>query len=162
MPGKFADSNIMLYLASADVRKSQVSDGLLRGEATCIVSVQVLNEITNVLRRKYRFSWDETRIFLDMIRSACEVVNFSFEDHMLGLDLAERYGFSIYDSMIVASALQVRLRHPLFRRHAAPPVDRRGANYRQPISLAGRLVQKIAATYPMRVAADDCIFMRLC
>lgn len=106
MPGRFADSNIVLYLASADVRKSQVSDGLLRADATCIVSVQVLNEITNVLRRKYRFSWDETRIFLDMIRSACEVVNFSIEDHMLGLDLAERYGFSIYDSMIVASALQ--------------------------------------------------------
>lgn len=106
MPGKFADSNIVLYLASADVRKSQVSDGLLRGDATCIVSVQVLNEITNVLRRKYRFSWDETRIFLDMVGSACEVVNFSIKDHTLGLDLAERYGFSIYDSMIVASALQ--------------------------------------------------------
>ena len=106
MSGRFADSNVVLYLVSADVRKAQISDGLLRTGSTCVVSVQVLNEITNVLRRKHRRSWDETRLFLDMVRNACEVVNFTIEDHARGLDLAEQYGFSIYDSMIVASALQ--------------------------------------------------------
>lgn len=106
MPGKFADSNIVLYLASADIRKSKISERLLRTDSICVISVQVLNEISNVLRRKHRFSWDETRMFLDIVGNVCEVVNFSIDDHALGLELAERYGFSIFDSMIVASALR--------------------------------------------------------
>jgi predicted nucleic acid-binding protein len=103
MPGKFVDSNIVLYLASADARKSRISDTLLR--AGCIASVQVLNEITNVLRRKHHFSWGEVRVFLTMVRTACEIVDFPIETHLLGLNIAERYGFSVYDAMIVASAL---------------------------------------------------------
>jgi predicted nucleic acid-binding protein len=104
MPGKFVDSNIVLYLASADKRKSEISDTLL--QAGCIASVQVLNEIANVLRRKYRFSWAEVRVFLEMFRAASAMVDLQVETHMLGLNVAERYGFSIYDSMIVAAALQ--------------------------------------------------------
>jgi predicted nucleic acid-binding protein len=104
MPGKFVDSNIVLYLASADKRKSEISDTLL--QAGCIASVQVLNEIANVLRRKYRFSWAEVRVFLEMFRAASAIVDLQVETHMLGLNVAERYGFSIYNSMIVAAALQ--------------------------------------------------------
>jgi predicted nucleic acid-binding protein len=104
MPGEFVDSNVVLYLASANTHKAQISDELLR--SGCIISVQVLNEVTNVLRRKYRFSWDDLRIFLAMIRNACEVQPILVETHHLGLNVAERYGFSIYDSMIVASAMQ--------------------------------------------------------
>jgi predicted nucleic acid-binding protein len=104
MPGKFVDSNIVLYLASADKRKSEISDTLL--QAGCIASVQVLNEIANVLRRKYRFSWAEVRVFLEMFRAASAIVDLQVETHLLGLNVAERYGFSIYNSMIVAAALQ--------------------------------------------------------
>lgn len=103
MPGKFVDSNIVLYLASADARKSHISDALLR--AGCIASVQVLNEITKVLRRKHYFSWGEVRAFLAMVRAACEIVDFPIETHLLGLNIAERHGFSVYDAMIIASAL---------------------------------------------------------
>ena len=104
MPGKFVDSNVVLYLASADKNKADISDALLR--TGCVISVQVLNEIANVLRRKYRFSWNEVRTFLAMVRSACEIVPIPIETHELGLNIAERYGFSVYDSMIVASAMQ--------------------------------------------------------
>jgi predicted nucleic acid-binding protein len=103
MPGKFVDSNIVLYLASDDRRKAETSHVLL--QAGCVVSVQVLNEITNVLRRKHRFTWQEVRVFLAMVRNVCEIVDVQIETHLLGLNIAERYGFSIYDAMIVASAL---------------------------------------------------------
>jgi predicted nucleic acid-binding protein len=104
MPGSFADSNIVLYLASADQRKSAISEDLLG--TGCTVSVQVLNEIANVLLRKHRFTWAEVKEFLDKVRIACDVVAVSIETHELGLNIAERYGYSIYDSMIVAAALQ--------------------------------------------------------
>jgi predicted nucleic acid-binding protein len=54
MPGSFADSNVVLYMASADQRKSSIGEHVLG--TGCTVSVQVLNAIANVLRRKHRFT----------------------------------------------------------------------------------------------------------
>ena len=42
---------------------------------------------------------------LDPIRHVCGVEPVTLETHLRGLELAQRYGFSIYDSMIVAAAL---------------------------------------------------------
>jgi predicted nucleic acid-binding protein len=70
-----------------------------------VISVQVLNEITNVARRKMGLSWTETRAFLSMIRGLLPVQPLTIEIHETGLALAERYRLSIYDAMIAASAL---------------------------------------------------------
>jgi len=69
------------------------------------ISVQVLNELANVSRRKMRMSWADTHALLDLLRGLLTVHPFGLETHEAGLRLAERYGFSIYDAMIVASAL---------------------------------------------------------
>jgi len=52
-----------------------------------------------------RLSWAETREFLSMIRSLLNVHPLTAEVHEAGLSLAERHGLSVYDAMIVASAL---------------------------------------------------------
>lgn len=70
-----------------------------------VISVQVLNEVANVARRKMRLSWPETRAFLTAVRSLLEVRPVTIEVHETGLELAERYGLSPYDAMIAASAL---------------------------------------------------------
>ena len=67
--------------------------------------MQVLNELTNVARRKMQMSWAETHAFLNMVRGLLTVHPLTLEVHETGLRLAERYGFSTYDSMIAASAL---------------------------------------------------------
>ena len=67
--------------------------------------MQVLNEITNVARRKMKMSWPDTHTFLNTLRSLLTVHPLTVEIHETGLRLAERYGFSIYDAMIAASAL---------------------------------------------------------
>ncbi len=67
--------------------------------------MQVLNEITHVARRKMRLSWPETLALLATLRSLLEVEAVTVDTHETGLALAERYGFSTYDAMIVASAL---------------------------------------------------------
>ena len=66
MPGRFFDTNILLYLLSDDGAKADIAEGLLRDGGT--VSVQVLNEIANVTQRKFRMSWSQTDEFLLMIR----------------------------------------------------------------------------------------------
>ena len=104
MPGNFFDTNVLVYLASRDpVKADRVEEIVERGGT---VSVQVLNELSNVARRKMRLSWSETRNFLSKIRYLLEVQSITIEVHDIGLGLAERHGLSVYDAMIVASALE--------------------------------------------------------
>jgi predicted nucleic acid-binding protein len=103
MAGSFIDTNILIYLASGDPAKADRAEAIVRQGGA--ISVQVLNEVTNVARRKMHLSWTETHQFLSMIRTLLTVHALSGEVHEEGVSLAERHGFSIYDAMIVASAL---------------------------------------------------------
>jgi predicted nucleic acid-binding protein len=51
-----------------------------------------------------RLSWPETRSFVSAIRGLLTVQPLTVETHEDGLRIAERYGLSIYDAMIVAAA----------------------------------------------------------
>jgi predicted nucleic acid-binding protein len=103
MPGSFFDTNVLLYVASGDPAKADRAEKLIGAGGT--ISVQVLNEITNVARRKMGLSWIETRAFLSMLRGLLLVQPLTIEIHETGLALAERHGLSIYDAMIAASAV---------------------------------------------------------
>jgi predicted nucleic acid-binding protein len=71
MPGSFFDTNILIYLASGDTTKADEAEKRLAAGGS--ISVQVLNEITNVARRKMRLSWPETHAFLTAIRALLPV-----------------------------------------------------------------------------------------
>ena len=103
MPGNFFDSNVLLYIASGDPEKADRAETLISKGG--IISVQVLNEITNVARRKMMMSWTETRAFLSLMRGLLPAWPVTIDVHETALGLAERYGLSIYDAMIAASAL---------------------------------------------------------
>ncbi|MER8829030.1 PIN domain-containing protein [Mesorhizobium sp. M0938] len=103
MPGSFFDTNVLVYIASGDpVKADQAEMAIAAGGA---ISVQVLNELSNVARRKMRLSWIDTHMFLSTLRGLLTVHPLTVETHETGLALAERYSFSIYDAMIAAAAL---------------------------------------------------------
>lgn len=102
-PKTFIDTDILLYLLSADKDRADLAEALLR--AGGLISVQVLNEMANVARRKLAMSWTESNEVLALIRSVCPVAPLTIETHERGMLVAERYGISIYDAMIVAAAL---------------------------------------------------------
>jgi predicted nucleic acid-binding protein len=103
MPASFFDTNVLVYLASGDAAKADRAESAIAAGGS--ISVQVLNELANVARRKMRMSWDDTHAFLNTLRGLLTVHLITIETHETGLRLAERYGLSIYDSMIAASAL---------------------------------------------------------
>lgn len=103
MPGSFLDSNVILYLASGQESKADRAEELVASGGT--ISVQVLNEIANVSRRKMGMSWVEARNFLSIVRALLRVEPVTIEMHEVGIDLAERYGLSVYDAMIASAAL---------------------------------------------------------
>jgi len=101
----FFDTNVLLYLLSADATKADLAEELLKDRGG-IVSVQVLNEFVNVATLKLAMSFAEVREILSTLRTLCVVKPLEIETHELGLELAERYRYSIYDSMILAAALR--------------------------------------------------------
>lgn len=103
MPGNFFDTNILVYLASDDAAKADRAEAIVREGGT--ISVQVLNEVANVARRKMQLTWQETRGFLSSLRELLTVQAVTIDTHELGLALAERHRLGIYDALIAASAL---------------------------------------------------------
>jgi predicted nucleic acid-binding protein len=102
MSGDFFDTNIILYLLDDGVKCDQAEALLAQGGT---ISVQVLNEAMVNCLRKARMSQDEAQEFLQGIRQLCQVRDLDLRTHDVGLALQARYGFSVYDSMIVAAAL---------------------------------------------------------
>jgi predicted nucleic acid-binding protein len=103
MPGSFFDSNVLVTIASGDPAKANRAETTIAAGGA--ISVQVLNELTNVARRKMQMSWTDTHAFLNLVRGLLTVHSLTLETHDTGLALAERYGLSTYDAMIAASAL---------------------------------------------------------
>lgn len=99
----FFDTNVVLYLLSGDAAKADRAEELLAAGGT--VSVQVLNEFVAVASRKLRMSWIEIREVLAQVRAICMVEPITSETHERALKVAERYGLSIYDALIVSAAL---------------------------------------------------------
>jgi predicted nucleic acid-binding protein len=103
MPGSFLDSNVILYLASKQQAKADRAEELVNNGGT--ISVQVLNEIASVSRRKMGMSWPETRNFLSIVRALLNVESVTIETHEAGIALAERYHLSVYGGLIASAAL---------------------------------------------------------
>ena len=103
MPGSFFDTNVLLSLVLNDAARAQRVKELLAVGGN--ISVQVLNEAANVLRRKRRLSWPQIGTFLSTLRDLLQVRPLDIATHDTGLALVQRFGFSIYDGMIVAAAL---------------------------------------------------------
>lgn len=99
----FFDTNVPLYLLTADDGRAQRAEDLLAGGG--VISVQVLNEFVAVARRKHRAPWSRVTDTLDVLRRICRVEPLTVPVHDRALALAQRHGLPVYDAMIAASAL---------------------------------------------------------
>lgn len=100
----FFDSNVPLYLIAAHTAKRDRAKAVIAGGG--VISTQVLNEFAAVASRKYHIAWPVIRDVLSTIKAICRVDPLTIEVHDRGVALAERYRFDIYDSLIIAAALQ--------------------------------------------------------
>ncbi len=100
----FLDSNVVLYLLSADARKADKAEALL-AQQPCI-SVQVLNEVTSVCRRKLGMPWPEVQDLLLAVKASCTVLPLTVDTHAHAVSIAQQHQLSFYDAHIVAAAIQ--------------------------------------------------------
>jgi predicted nucleic acid-binding protein len=101
----FLDTNVLIYaVAKNDPRAAQAEALLASGG---ILSVQSLNEFASVARRKLSMSWKEVRELLDAICILCpDPVSISLDTHKAAVTIAEKYGYGIYDALLISAALE--------------------------------------------------------
>lgn len=107
----FLDTNILVYsFDSTSPSKRQVAENLIKNahkENGCI-SFQVIQEFLNVATRKFEVPLETTdaqNYLTKVLYPVCEV--FPSESlYFNTLEIMERWKFSFYDSMIIASAME--------------------------------------------------------
>ena|SRR5437867_11778925 len=99
----FFDTNVLVYLLSRDEAKANTTEELAERGGT--ISVQVLNELANVARRRLAMPWPEVIELTRQVQTLFSVVPLTVETHTRGLQVAKSYELSVYDSTIVAAAL---------------------------------------------------------
>jgi predicted nucleic acid-binding protein len=102
----FIDTNVLVYAYSNDdlSKKAQAAAALQTPDAW--LSTQVLTEFGNVYSRKLKVGWLQ-------VEAAIQQLSNDFSVHLNAVStishatrLAHRYGFSWFDSLIVAAALE--------------------------------------------------------
>lgn len=102
----FLDTNILVYAYStAEPEKREVARHLITSLLAWI-SVQVLNEYCNVARRKYPLLFERVSQTLDELADFLNIRELSFATTRQATRLSQKYGWSFYDSLIVAAALE--------------------------------------------------------
>jgi predicted nucleic acid-binding protein len=106
----FFDTNVLLYAlarqtgTTLDLRTDRAEEIMSRGG---MVSVQVLNEFVDVASRKMKRNWETIAEYLQLIEALCgQALPLTAETHATAVELSSRYGYRIYDSLILAAAMQ--------------------------------------------------------
>ena len=106
----FLDTNIFVYMLDQtdDAKRRRAEQLVRRGieAGTGRISYQVVQETLNVVTRRLGFSPSDSRTLLADVLAPLWTVHPSRELYERGLALRDRYGFSFYDSMIVAGAVE--------------------------------------------------------
>lgn len=104
MSVEFVDTNVVLYSLSDDVTKRRQALAILANQP--VLSLQVLNEAANIMRRKLGFDIPAIReVLLRWLRES-RLHPLATSTLLSALDVATRYGFSHYDGLIIAAALE--------------------------------------------------------
>ena len=102
----FLDSNILIYGYSNSEPAKQLIARQLIAENNSVISTQILQEVTNTVTRKFEFSFADAAVGIE---ECCQnnILHINTEDTIVqACGIAERYGFSLYDSLVISAALE--------------------------------------------------------
>jgi predicted nucleic acid-binding protein len=103
----FLDTNVLVYAYSRDDARTIAARQLLLDGG--VVGLQVLNEFVSVARSKLAMTWAEVQEAVEKIVILCPNPRpLNIETHLRALGLSRRYGLSIWDSLIIAAAVEAR------------------------------------------------------
>lgn len=99
----FVDTNIVLYTLGEDSNKKAIARAILAEYP--LLSTQVINEAINVCLRRFKFTKQQAYTFADAIMRRTNVQAVDEITIRKSAEIALRYQFSNWDSLIIAAAL---------------------------------------------------------
>jgi len=103
----FLDTNIIIYGYSEDEPDKQQCAVQCLQAGTPWISTQVLNETINTLRRKFQLDYAQVEAVVEELTQQLQVAIISTTTIQNALAIAQRYQYSYFDSLIIASALEM-------------------------------------------------------
>ncbi len=101
----FLDTNVLIYCYADTEPLKQSRARLVASLPNVVVSTQVLKELVSVLRKKFKQDWPSIKATLDEVTSNFEIYQNDTSAIKQACSIAERYGMSFYDSLILAAAI---------------------------------------------------------
>ena len=100
----FLDTNILIYSIGNIIPKKKISVDLIGKNA--VISTQIITESANVMYRKLNCGYSEIRSVTDRFAKEMNLDIITHQTVRTAFDIAEKYGYSYYDSQVIASALE--------------------------------------------------------
>jgi predicted nucleic acid-binding protein len=99
------DTNILIYaFGKQDDDRKQIAKEII---TKCnIISLQVVNETVYVLLKKFKFQHSEVDSVINFMRQNFIISDLNIRTLDQTIKISARYGFTFWDSMILASALE--------------------------------------------------------
>jgi predicted nucleic acid-binding protein len=99
----FVDTNMVLYALGKDERKKAIARAVLATQP--LLSSQVINESVNVCLRRFKFTREQAYRFAEVVMQKTSVLPVDESTIRKSAEIALRYQFSNWDSLIIAAAL---------------------------------------------------------
>jgi len=102
----FIDTNILVYIVKDNTGKAEIIATKILKKNNSFISIQVVNEFCNVALKKLNFSGANILFSINKFSEVFTIPEVKLSTIKKALQINEQYGYSFYDSAIIASALQ--------------------------------------------------------
>jgi predicted nucleic acid-binding protein len=103
----FVDSNLFIYsYTDVQLEKQAKARKIIEELPQVNISTQVLNEFVNTMLKKMKVPWDIISGNLQEIIENSQVKIISTQTVLKACDIARKYKYSYYDSLIIVAALE--------------------------------------------------------
>ena len=103
----FIDTNIIIYCYSnSEMEKRIICQKLFETYSELNISKQVINEMTNILFKKFKLSSFDIKNTVEQISNIAFTCDFNFDTQIKAIELKDKYNLQYYDALIIATALE--------------------------------------------------------
>jgi predicted nucleic acid-binding protein len=103
----FLDTNIIIYCYSnSEIDKQNICRKLFEKYSELNISKQVINEMTNILFKKFKLSSFDIKNTVEQISNIVFTCDFNFDTQIKAIELKDKYNLQYYDALIIATALE--------------------------------------------------------
>lgn len=103
----FLDTNIIIYCYSnSEIEKQNICRRLFENHNELNISKQVINEITNILFKKFKLTSFDIKNTIQQVSNIVFTCDFNFDTQIKAIELKDKYNLQYYDALIIATALE--------------------------------------------------------